>query len=81
MLSFTIATFFIVWTVAVLALSENAVRRFIAFYALLAAIAVMLAPAIHVAPGYWGVISLCLYAFVEAGNWLNAWALRQQVKQ
>jgi hypothetical protein len=80
MLSFLIGSAFIIWTVGVLVLSGDAVRRFIAFYALLAAIAVMFSPTIHVPPGSWGVISLALYAFVELGNWLNAWALRNGAK-
>jgi len=80
MLGFLIGSIFVIWTVGVLCLSGDPIRRFIAFYAFLAAVAVLFSPAIHVPPGSWGVISLVLYAFVEMGNWLNAWALRQQVK-
>ena len=81
MLSFLIGSISVAWTVGVLCLSDDAVRRFIAFYALLAAVTVMFSPAINVPPGSWGVISLVLYAFVDLGNWLSAWALHQQVKQ
>ena len=81
MLSFLIATTFVIWTVGVLCVSDDAIRKSLAFYALFAAIVVMFSPTISVPPGSWGVISLALYAFLEAGSWLNDWAQRQQVKQ
>lgn len=69
------------WTAFILVMSNNQVRKFVAFYALLAAITLLVVPSWHVAPGSYAMISLVLYALWEAGRWLNAWALRQQVKQ
>lgn len=68
------------WTATILVMSDDQVRKFGAFYALLSAITLLFVPAWHVAPGSYAMISLVLYALWEAGRWLNAWALRHGEK-
>lgn len=80
MLTFLIAAAFIVWTAFILATDDDQVRKFVAFYALLAAITLLFVPAWHIAPGSYAMISLVMYALWEAGRWLNACALRHGEK-